>query len=211
MSVFPTTPVPDAPYATQDTYKTLTSPEYDSGLVVFKSLRNYPLFSATLVYGQHTSWSDVSSASGLYDFYTAQKGMFGEFTFIDFNGHDSTPVGIRWPRLYVAVGDNVTTTFDLPMVSSSSYTLWANGADQTANLWTSGGFSGAMWKFHAGAGTNGCDTIEFATHPSSGVILEWQSTGQRVIKKAHFTADALSFSAFSNMLVSTGIGIREVR
>ena len=209
MASFPTSPVPDAPYATTDTYKTLASPEYDSGVTIFKSLRNYPLFGATLVYGEHTLWSDVSGASGLYDFFVSMKGMAGSFTFIDFNGHDSTPVGIRWPKLYVAVATS-RLTYNLPMVGSSSYTLWKNGADQTSNLWASGGFSGNMWKFHAAAGTDGVDTIEFAS-TQAGTLLEWQATGQRVVRNAHFTTDVMSISAFSNMLCSTGLAIKESR
>jgi|ERR1035437_1384875 hypothetical protein len=210
MSLFPTTPVPDTPYPTSDTFKTLTSPEYDSGLVVFKQLRNYSLYSGTLTYGQHFKWSDISSASGLYDFFMSMKGMALSFTFIDFNGHDASPVGIRWPKLYVGVGGASATSFDIPMVSSTSYTLWVNGSDQTSNLWTSGGFTGSMWKFHSAAGTDGRDQVEFATAPTSGYVIEWQATGQRTIK-AHFTVDAMSFNAFTNMLVSTGLGIREVR
>src|ERR1035437_970345 len=99
MAIFPTSPVPDTPYGVQDTFRTLASPEYDSGLVVFKSLRNYSLLSANLIYGQHTLWSDISGASGLYDFFISVKGTAVAFTFIDFNGWDNSPIGIRWPRL----------------------------------------------------------------------------------------------------------------
>ena len=208
--LYPTTPVPDQPYVITDTYKTLSSPEFDSGKQTFKQLRNYPRFNATLTYGSnpsHFKWSDIWS---LYSFFVQMKGSALTFDFIDFNGWDSSPIGIQWPNLYIGVGTGATTSFDVPMTSSSSFKLYNNGVDITNNLWVSGAFNDPMWKFHAGAGANGRDNIEFYTAPLAGHILEWYSVGQRVVV-AHFNADVVSLNAFSNMLASTGLAIQEVK
>lgn len=220
--LYPTAPVPDTPYNVQDSFKTISSPEFDSGTQVFRSLRSVPLFSATLTYGEHNNWNDVTVGGvttlglyTLYNFFVQMKGTATVFDFIDFNGWDNTPVGIQWPKLYVGVGTGASTTFPLPMTHSyitgvSSGLLYDNGTDITNNLWVSGAFNNPMWKFHAGAGENGRDTIEFQTAPPVGHILEWKAVGQRVIK-AHFTTDNISVNAFTFMSASTGLTIKEVR
>ena len=205
--LYPVTPTPDTPYNVTDTFRTISSPEYDAGKMVYRSARNYPLFSASLTYGDHSLWTDLT---GLYDFFVSCKGSAIAFDFIDFNGWDRTPVGIQWPKLYVGVGTGSTTTFDLPMKSSTSAYLYVNGTDVTANKWVSGGFSGSQWKFLSGTGSNGRDQIQFATAPTIGQIIEWKAVGQRVVQ-AHFTTDNISVSAFSSLLASTGLAIKEVR
>src|ERR1035438_5398343 len=137
MAIYPQTPVPDQGYMVNDTYKTLTTPAYDSGFIGYKSLRNYGMYTATLTYGTnssaHTLLTDLQT---LYAFFRSCKGQGLPFTFVDFLGYDLTPVGITWGKLYIGVGNTVQTTFDVPMTTSSTYKLWSNGADQTTGTHT---------------------------------------------------------------------------
>jgi len=202
MATYPTTPIPSAPYQTNDTFKTLQSPEYDSGIVITKSLRNYPKYSVTLTYGMGNSAADIQT---LYQFFLDHKGSATTFTFIDF-------MTAAWPRLYAAVGNASTQIFDVPMAASTSYTLWVDGVDQVATYEGSGGGapSAGHWKFYSAAGTGGRDQIKFGTAPALGKLIEWKATGQRVIN-ARFSGDVMSLQTFYASLATTGLTINEVK
>lgn len=208
MALYPTTPIPASGYQTTEAFKTVLSPVYDSGLMVTRSVRNYPLYGVSMTYPQTTSRSDFQT---LYQFFMACKGMGMSFTFKDFLGYDASPVGIAWSNLYVSVGTGSTAIFDLPMFSSSTYKLYVNGVDQASTEYIGGNEpSAGYWKFKAGQGTDGLDQVKFGTAPTVGQLIEWKATGQRGIR-ARFMDDNLSVSSFYNNFVSAGIKVIEVR
>lgn len=204
MSLFPTTPVPKIPYSTSDTYATISSGQYESGVVNVRSARVFPLFSAKLIYPP----GDWSTYQALYTFFVSMKGRAGTFTFKDFLGWDKSPVGITWPKLYAYVATSTTSNqvFDLPMFTSTTYALYDNGAavvEDAANPPAAGKF-----KFLSGTGVDGRDQVK--VNVTSGHIYEWAATGQRAVN-ARFLADSISFDSFVNMLTQTGLGIEEAR
>lgn len=174
-------------------YKTIISRGYDAGSSYSRAGRQYPLYS----FNFRAPMLDWSQYANLWDFFVARKGSSGVFTFFDWNGWDSSPVGIRWPKLYVGVGDGSTTTWDLPMKSSSSGTAYVAGSSAAGSL-------------SAGTGTDGRDRFTFSSAPALGSVIEWQATG-RAGFQCRFGIDKISFKNFARTLVTTGLPIEEAR
>lgn len=193
MAAYPETPKPLASsnqlYRRSTDFLTIRSGPVDSGVVLTRAVRTWPIYSIQPLYGWRKNHSDFQT---LIDFFYTQKGGSGKFTFSDFEGWSSTPVGAYWPARLIAVADGVTTIFDLPMKSSSSYHLLKNGTDDAANEYVgSGSPAPGKWKFLAGIGVDGRDQVQFGTAPTAGMILEWKGVG-RLTVWARFMTDSLS-------------------
>ncbi len=197
MANYPETIVPTVPYDTSDEYLTIESGEYDSGSKVVSLGRVYPLYRARLRY--NTNYWSLYTA--LYQFFRDCRGKYGTFTFTDFNGWDSVPIGIQWPKLYVGVLDGATLIYDLPYKSGSSYEIYRNGSLLTVTT---------DYAIGAGTGTDGRDKITLVAAGTAGHILEAKAIGRRVVN-ARFNIDTISMSSFYNMLTETGLEIVEAR
>lgn len=176
-----------------DEYGTILSKGYEAGSTYSRTGRAYPLYSFMF----RAPIMEWASYANLYDFYVARKGASGTFTFFDWNGWDSSPVGVRWPKLYVGVGNGSTTVFDLPMKSSSSGTAYVAGSSAAGTL-------------GAGTGADGRDRFTFSVAPAADAVIEWQATGRRGVT-CRFGQDKLSFKNIARTLVSTGLLIEEAR
>lgn len=197
MATFPETVKPLVPYEFGEEYRTVVSPDYENGAMFTRSVRDFGIFWAKLTYGRLS----VTEALELYEFLRARKGRYGSFDFIDFNGWDSGTVGIPWVKLYVGVGDGSTTVFDLPMKTSSSYTLYKNDVAQTYTT---------HWTLGSGTGAAGRDRATFVTAPTAGHIISFSATGRRVAT-VRCLNDVISMQNLLATLYTTGLAIREVR
>lgn len=205
MALYPTSPVPSVPYPHTDSFVTIRSGKFESGLENVRAARVYPLFSARLTYPTLT-WTSYAT---LYAFFIARKGAHGTFTFKDFNGHDSSPVGIAWPKLYAYTATSTTAdvTFDVPMASSSSFKLYDNGSEVTRDP-TNNPPTHGQYYFLSGSGTDGRDQVKLDV--TSGHVYEWEATGQRCVN-ARFDVDDMTFNSLYAALTSTGVVIVEAR
>lgn len=193
MAAFPEDFAPLLDEEVAQEYLTIISKGYDAGSSYSRPGRQYPLYSFSF----KAPLLDWSQYNNLWDFYSARKGSSGTFTFYDWNGWDSSPVGIRWPKLYVGVGNGSTTAWELPMKSSSSGTAYVNGSSASGSL-------------SLGTGTDGRDVFTFSVAPVTDGIIEWQATG-RAGFNCRFGNDKIAFRNFARTLVTTGLLIEEAR
>lgn len=200
MAVFPDDPKPSEGYELVDVYYTFESGPYEAGTSVTGKGREFPLAVANIKYPK----LPASEFNSLISFYHAMRGRFGTFTFFDFAGWDAAPVGVLWPYLYVGVGDGTTATFDLPMKSTSTYTLKVAGVSKTPVT---------HFTFGTGTGTDGKDRITFTAGniPSAGQIVTLENATGRRGFKARLSSDSQTLQRFVNNLTSTGISVKEVR
>ena len=115
--LYPQTPRPIAPYSFRNIRP------YVSGGPVWspqsRALTVFGLLECDLSYRGRSAADMVA----LWKFYDDVQGAAGRFTFIDFNGigvPGGSDPGIAWPSLFVAQGDGVTTTWDLPCYATKS-------------------------------------------------------------------------------------------
>lgn len=188
------------------TFATLRSTAVVSGVSQTRRGRFCGLYAGALKYENYLD-SDVQT---LWDFYVARAGAFGAFTFTDFGGIDNSPVGIKWPKLYVATTNGSATAFDLPMKNSSGYTVGPVGADPGYGLFRAGTrlVSGTNYTFSAGTGVDGCDKVTGLVAGAAGDILEWRATG-RASFTVRFVRDDLTFDGFVAAMVNTGLEVVE--
>jgi hypothetical protein len=195
VAVFPSTPVPDAGYAEWDEFATDISDGYASGVAYARMRREFGLFHATLTYSTklHT---DLET---LYAFFLARRGRYDPFTFFSFTGHDNATVGVRWPELYVGTHDGTTTTWDLPIKTSTSRTLYRAGAAMTGG--------GVDYTFGSATGADGRDRVT-GLAGTAGDIITLDAVGLRAARMA-FVVDSMRFENFHALLTTTGLELIE--
>lgn len=191
--VYPDSPVPSEGYSSSDEFATVVAGPYMSGRSVVGKGREYPLFRARLAYAKMA----LADFQPVYTLFSNVRGRFGTFTFFDFTGHDASPVGAAWVKLYVGVGNGVTTIFDLPMKTATSRTVYVNSVATAVT-------------FNSGAGTDGRDSITFAGAPTSGHLIELTATGRRAVT-ARFAEDTLHVNRYAAGLVDASVEIVEAR
>lgn len=192
--VYPDSPVPSEGYSSSDEFATVIAGPYMSGRSVVGKGREYSLFRARLAYARMA----LADFQPVYTLFSNVRGRFGTFTFFDFTGHDASPVGAAWVRLYVGIGSGATTGFDLPMKSATNRTVYVNGSVTSA------------YTFYSGTGVDGRDRIGFAVAPPSGHIIELSATGRRAVT-ARFAEDTLQIARYAAGLVDASIEIVEAR
>lgn len=177
---------------------------YPSGVQLARAGRLYQLYACSLKYDNIA----YASISALWNFHQQMRGRLLPFTFTDWAGWDGSPVGIAWPRLYAftGTGSNASTaarTFDVPMKSSTNYTLYRGGAAFT---------SPAPYTLLSGTGTDGRDQIVFdaGEQGANGDLHEWAATG-RAAFNVRFTSDQFPTPFLSNGVASCALGVMETR
>lgn len=184
MSRYPDSPIPLAPYPFRSNRPFVSGgPEWapqDRGLTRFG------LGEADLSYNCLADWSEIKT---LYDFFESVGGSAGRFTFADFNGWDTG--GVAWSGLYVAKGNGVAVTWDLPtfgIVASPAPVVYENGVSKTSDVQGAGGFPNAALNYHIylGTGTDGVDSITAQATPAASVIVTIDATCRRAFRRAKF-------------------------
>ena len=185
--VYPATPPPASGYTLGDGYATLISGPYQTGRVVAQAGRQYPLFRASLTYGPWLTEADLQGIIGLH---RNCRGRATSFAFFEF-------VSASWTKLYVNVGDAVTDTFDLPFKLGTSITYYVAG-------------TGTAGTYSEGTGTDRRSTVEFASAPAAGALIEVTFTGYRCVQ-CRFTSDDLPFNRLSGGRAEMTVEIEETR
>lgn len=195
MAIYPTTPIPDDGYPEWDEFATAVSGDYPSGAEYAAARREFGLFHASPTY------SDIlrSDLEALYAFFLARRGRYGTFTFFSFTGWDLSPVGTRWPELYVGTHDGSATTWDLPIKNATSLTLYRAGVAKTGG--------GVDYTFGSGTGADGKDRVT-GLSGTLGDLITIDAVGQRAARM-RFVAESMRFANFCNMLTSTGLEMIE--
>lgn len=111
MALYPQLPRPVSPYPFKNIRPSVSGGPLWSPQTRY--LTRYGLLTCDVAY-KGRSFADILT---LWNFFETVGGQAGRFTFVDFNGigpiGGSDP-GVPWSGLYVAKGDGVTTTWDLP-------------------------------------------------------------------------------------------------
>lgn len=191
MAVYPSTPIPDDGYPEWDEFATDISDGYALAVEYARQRREASIFHASPTYSD----KERAELETLYAFFLARHGRYEAFSYFSFVGWDLSPVGTRWPDLLVGVHDGSTTTWDLPIKSSSSRTLKLAGATTTS------------FTFAAGAGADGKDRVT-GLAGTAGDLITLDAVGLRWARM-RFVADIMRFENFCNMLTRTGLEMVE--
>ncbi len=181
MSEYPTSPAPSYPVDIDAKWNTLIS-KFDSGTEQRRQKQIQPLFDVTLTY----KLLEQDEMQLLWDFYQERRGSWESFYFYSLESDD-------WGELYVGVGDGSTVTFDLPGKTTSSQSIYIDGALQ-----------GAGYSIVTGGGAENSDRVTFSAAPAVNKIITCSFTGYLRIK-CRFEQDKLTRSRFQTLLYTTGI------
>jgi len=189
MDVFPDiATIPYGPTLTRSIeFKTLRQ-QFESGTITRKKKRVYPLRQYQLKY-PGLGDSDIET---LYQFYIEHYGGYSEF--IIFDKSDT----LSYVKEYVATGDGVTTVFNLPSLSATSYTLYIDNVAKTAG--------GVDWTFAEAGGDSGEDSCTLVAAAGAGERITFSFTG-RLRVRAVFADDRMSYDEFYTDIVTVGISI----
>ena len=190
MAVYPETPVPAYPVTIEPEWSTLVD-EADSGAEQRRQKWLFAKWNATFRYGTLTA----SALATLYAFYMARKGSYEAFWYFD-PRPSLLGMTIAHTDIYVGIGDATTQTFDLPGKSTSSRTLYIDGAEQSS------GFS-----YLTGGGDGSADRVTFTTAPAAGEIVTVDFTG--ILRmRVRFALDRMSIEAFTKTLQRFGVQLK---
>lgn len=170
-------------------FKTLVSQFDEVGAEQRKQKWLYPRRDVRVLNYKHKSKADART---LWQFYLDRKGPFEAFNLF-------LALSNTYEGEYVGIGDGSTTVFNLPAKSSSSYTVYKNGVEQTG--------SGVDYTFGEGGGTDGADKITFTAAPASGDKVTYDFTGKLKIRCV-FAEDYLDYETFYDRFVTLGIALR---
>ncbi len=183
MAVFP---------AVQPSYGTIIDPTwrtqisgFDTGSEQRMSKRQFPIFDFKLKLPKLSK----ADATLIWAFYNARRGAYEAFYIF-------APESDDYVGLFVAEGDATRTTFDLPGKSTSTRTLYRNGAVQSS------GFS-----YLTGGGQGSADRVQFTVAPAVGDIISIDMTCILRVK-ARFKEDRLPKEYFDFMLYTFGIDLK---
>ena len=183
---FPASPVPAWPMVISPRWHTIIS-DFDSGAEQRRKKSLYAVYDVSLQFPPLAS-ADVKI---LWEFYQARKGAYEAFYYYD--PRPGLGMVISHDGLYVGTGDGSTSTFDLGGTSTSSRSIYLNGAVQSS------GFS-----YLTGGGDGSSDRVSFTSAPSSGAIITCDFTGS-LRMRVRFAQDNLDFSLFQVLLSDIGI------
>jgi len=177
----------DAPVVIGLQNKTLITNFDDLGVETRKRKWLYPKRPITL---KHSILSK-SDARSIWQFYQARNGPHEVFSW-------THPVSDSYSGEYVGTGDGSTTDWDIPSKTSSSRTIYLNGASQT---------EGTNYTYTAAGGADGVDKISFATAPPADQRITYDFTGFLRVR-CRFVEDIASFNVFVAALGSVGIKLQ---
>jgi len=167
-------------------FKVLES-EFDNDQESRKLKSLYPRRDLQVAYDKLT----LAQARTLWQFHLARHGNFEAFSY--FFPDSDTYVGE-----YVGTGDGSTTTFNLPSMLASSYSVYIDSIAQTA---------GSNYTFTSQGGADGADLLTLAAAPSAGQRITFSFTGYLKVR-SRFAESYLDFEVFYNRLVTMGINLK---
>lgn len=191
MATFPEDILPLYPVSITPVWDTLTHMT-DGGAEQRRQKSLYPRFDVSLQYGALSG----ADAQTLWDFYQARKGAFEAFYFFD----PAPDIGVvtAYDDLYVDTGDGATEVFDLPGKSTSSQTIYVDGAAQSLTT---------DYVILTGGGDGDADRVDFVTAPALGTAISCDFTGKLRIK-CRFAEDRLTKVLFMTILFQYTIELR---
>ena len=190
MAAFPslTTILYISPFSEQIQFKTLTSKFDELGEEKRKQKWLYPRRHVSIGY----KWLSLADGRTIWQFYLSRKGAFEAFNF--FYSRSDT-----YESEYVGTGDGSTTIFNLPNKSTTSFTLYKNGIEQTG--------SESNYTFSTGTGADGADKVTFAAAPDAGNRITCNFTG--ILKvRSRFAQDIQDFDTFYLLLIHMSIKLK---
>jgi hypothetical protein len=147
---------------------------------------DYPKRDISLKYNRISA----SDALTLWQFYLARGGSFEAFYFIH-------PFINDYEEEFVDICPGNLEYFLLPSKGATNYTLYANGVALNA---------GSDYYFYSQGSPDGIDYVEVYP-PEQGTVLSWSFTG-RLVQRARFEDDSLSFETFYNRLSNIGLKLK---
>lgn len=185
MALYPETPNPVDPISTEQEWKTLISPR-GGGKEQRRSKWSFAKYNIGLTYDLITPRSQMQI---LWDFYSARKGAAEAFYFyFRYLGSHK--------NLYIAYGDGVLSTFDIPGKSTSSHILYFDGAAQ-----------GSGWTKVTGGGAEDSDRVTFDSIPPLGTLITCDFTGY-LRSRNRFEQDTMAEERFYLVCFSTGLRLK---
>jgi len=204
MANFPESLIPSLSLRFGRTFLTYRS-QFDSGNSVRRAGRVRDLYSGILTWNEVGGLpADMTNLATLEDFLVQMQGGYGSFTFTDFYGYDASPIGRKWPRVFIHISDGTTATWDLPSKSLNTATeIVYSGASALVRT--------TDYTISAGAGTDGRDRLTYvAGHiPANGTIVRLTGYCRRSMT-AVFADDVMDFENANLLLLSTGLRIQEI-
>lgn len=131
MAKYPEYPIPQYPYETMQVWRNMVS-QIDNGREQRRRKSTFPTYDVTLMYNA----LETADIDTLWNFYQDMEGTFHEFYFF-------TPIDESHKGLFVAVGDGVKDTYDLPGIVAGTTTVYVDGLPTAVTLLTGGGDEGA--------------------------------------------------------------------
>lgn len=189
MAVYPETPLPVYPVTIEPEWSTIAD-DADSGAEQRRQKWLFAKWNASFGYGALSA----ADAATLYAFYMARKGIYEPFWYFD--PRPSMGMTVAHAGIYVGTGTGAATTFDLPGKSTSSRTLYVNGAVQAS------GFS-----YLTGGGDGSADRVQFTAAPALGSLITVDFTG--ILRmRVRFAVDRLSQELFMTVLQRFGVQLK---
>lgn len=185
MAKYPEYPIPQYPYETMQVWRNMVS-QIDNGREQRRRKSTFPTYDVTLMYNA----LETADIDKLWNFYQDMEGTFHEFYFF-------TPIDEKHKGLFVAVGDGVKDTYDLPGIVAGATTVYVDGLPTAVTLLTGGGDEGA-------------DRCVFDTPPSEGSVISCDLFGQQRIR-CRFAEDNLSRELFMARIYRTGIKLKGLK
>lgn len=185
MAEFPSVPAPNDSVSVTPVWKTNTTLS-DSGKEQRRQKWSFPKYDISLIYDLIAPRSSMQT---LWDFYMARKGAAEAFYFyLRYSGAHKAQ--------YVGYGDDVLTTFDLPGKSTSSQTIYINGASQ-----------GSGYTILYGGGSASSDRVQFTSAPPNGTLITCDFTGF-LRNRCRFEEDRMTEERFYLVCYRTGLRLK---
>ena len=194
MATYPEDPKPIYPLIVTPVWKTLIS-QQGTGKEQRRQKSLFPMYDVRVRY----HGLSAADAKTLWEFYMDRKGAYEAFYIYDLAL--LADVSFNHTDQYCGTGDGATDTFDIPGRSTSSQTVYVDGATQS----TPGDYS-----ILTGGGESSSDRIQFVAAPAEGEIITCDFTGFLRIR-ARFKEDRLPRDLFITNLFRYGIELKGLK
>lgn len=184
-------PTPRYPLSVTPRFNTLIS-TFDGGGEQRRKKLLYPQYDIAVKYPAISK----TEAQTLWSFYIARAGSYEAFYIYDLSL--LLPHSFAHTDLYMGTGDGSTTTFDIPGRSTSSQTIYTDGADATSN--------GSIL---TGGGASSSDRFQFTTAPATGKVITCDFTGY-LRMRVRFQDDKLTRENFIRGFYNFSIKLKGV-
>jgi len=181
MPLFPASPIPTLPASITAQWKTIIS-QFDSGREQRRQKWVQPRFNMSLLY----NLLEETDIRALWTFYMARKGSWEAFNVYDW-------LSATWTDLYIGTGDGTTLIFDIPGKTTSSQSIYLDGALQSSG-----------YSILTGGGSDNADRVSFTVAPTVNQIITCTITGYLRIT-CRFAEDKMSREVFEAALYRTGL------